>query len=75
MAWAFDPAKCQSQEPQNKHFRFQKVHPDDTCGKNEEYEAGQLLMSLQERPGKNKTVKTYFFGMIDESGTILFRLL
>lgn len=54
MAWAFDPAKYQSQEPQNKHFHFQKVHQGDTCGKNEECEAGQLLMSLQERPEKKK---------------------
>ena len=54
MAWAFDPAKYQSQVSQNNNFHFQKVHQDGTCGKNEECEAGLQLVSLQEHPKRKK---------------------
>ena len=54
MAWAFDPAKYQSQEAQNKHSHCQEVHQAGTYGKSEEYEVGQLSMFLQEHPVKRE---------------------
>ena len=49
------------------------MHPGDTCGKNEEYEAGQLLMSLQERPEKKKRKKQsrlHFFWHESETNSL-----
>ena len=52
MVLAFDPARYQNQVAQNKHFHYQEVHQDDTYGKSEEYEVGQLSMFLQGHPVK-----------------------